>query len=279
MQATALPAGPRSVTVRVTDTGGNVVERGPYPVFAVTPSDRGALNGSNATETGALSMTWTRPAATSGGRSATARKAGVRGRLVNDAGVPIGGATVQLLTRDLRQRRGVDPAHDVHHRRATARFRATVTASASRLLQFALALARQRRALRRQRLPDAAGARERPLSVSTRRPRVGRTLTITGKLRGVSRGGVPIVVQGRAGGSRRYDTFADTTTSSQRPLPRPLPLPQRRLARALVRVPRAHPPRPALPVRDGLLEDRDRQSPLTLRSRLPPVYGHGRRER
>jgi len=29
-----------------------------------------------------------------------------------------------------------------------------------------------------------------------------------------TRGGVPIVVQGRAAGSRRYDTFADTTTSS-----------------------------------------------------------------
>ena len=82
MQATSLPAGPRSVTVRVTDTGGNVVEHGPYPVFAVTPSDRGALNGANATETGALSMTWT----VGGNKRRTlsyGRKAGVRGRLVN----------------------------------------------------------------------------------------------------------------------------------------------------------------------------------------------------
>ena len=36
----------------MTDTGGNVVDRGPYPVFAVTPSDRGALNGANATDAG-----------------------------------------------------------------------------------------------------------------------------------------------------------------------------------------------------------------------------------
>ena len=52
------------------------------------------------------------------------------------------------------------------------------------------------------------------LSASTRRPRVGRSLTISGRLKGVSRGGVPIVVQGRAKGSKRYETFADTTTSS-----------------------------------------------------------------
>ena len=52
------------------------------------------------------------------------------------------------------------------------------------------------------------------LSVSTRRPRVGRSFTISGKLKGVSRGGVTVIVQGRASGSRRYSTFADTTTSS-----------------------------------------------------------------
>ena len=54
VRATSLPAGQRVVTVRVTDTGGNVVDSGPYPVFAVTPSDRGALNGAGATETGTL---------------------------------------------------------------------------------------------------------------------------------------------------------------------------------------------------------------------------------
>jgi hypothetical protein len=40
------------------------------------------------------------------------------------------------------------------------------------------------------------------LKVSTRRPRVGRTFTISGRLRGVSRGGVPVIVQGRPRGSR-----------------------------------------------------------------------------
>jgi hypothetical protein len=52
------------------------------------------------------------------------------------------------------------------------------------------------------------------LTASTRRPRVGRTLTISGRLKGVSRGGVPVVVQGRAKSARRYETFADTTTTS-----------------------------------------------------------------
>ena len=60
VRATSLPAGQRTVLVRVTDAGGNVVERGPYPVFAVTPSDRGALNGANATDTGTLSVIWTK---------------------------------------------------------------------------------------------------------------------------------------------------------------------------------------------------------------------------
>ena len=60
VRATSLPAGQRAVTVRVTDAAGNVVERGPYPVFAVTPSDRGAMNGSNATERGTLSAIWTK---------------------------------------------------------------------------------------------------------------------------------------------------------------------------------------------------------------------------
>ena len=43
---------------------------------------------------------------------------------------------------------------------------------------------------------------------------MNHSFTISGQLRGVSRGGVPVVVQGRARGSKRYETFADTTTSS-----------------------------------------------------------------
>ena len=212
VQATSLPAGQRSLTVRVTDTGGNVVERGPYPVFAVTPSDRGAANGTNATESGSLTMTWT----TGGSKRRTlsyGAKAGIRGRLLNSDGQPIGGAKVALLTRDLRRDAGLIPRATLTTA-ADGSFRTTVTATASRLLQFAwLSRANDVRfgANGYLTLQARAGGR---LSVSTRRPRVGRTMTISGRLQGVSRGGVPIIVQGRAGGSRRYDTFADTTTSS-----------------------------------------------------------------
>ena len=54
LRASALEAGRRQLLVRVIDTGGNVAQRGPYTVDVVTPSDRGPLNGSGATETGRL---------------------------------------------------------------------------------------------------------------------------------------------------------------------------------------------------------------------------------
>ena len=210
--ATALPAGQRSVVVRVTDTGGNVVDRGPYPVFAVTPSDRGAPNGSNATEIGTLQVTWS---SGSGKRRTLSygRKAGIRGRLLNSSGTPIGGARVQLLTRDLRQEAALIPRTTLTTD-ADGRFRTTVAASASRLLHFGwVSRANDVRFGANGYLTLQARATGR-LSTSTRRPRVGRSFTVSGKLSGVSRGGVPIIVQGRAAGSRRYAAFADTTTSS-----------------------------------------------------------------
>jgi hypothetical protein len=55
----------------------------------------------------------------------------------------------------------------------------------------------------------AAGSlRPRPASV-----RVGRTVTLSGRLKGVRRGGVPVVLQGKLLGARRFTTFADTTSS------------------------------------------------------------------
>jgi hypothetical protein len=213
VRATALPAGQRAVAVRVTDTGGNVVTSGAYPVFAVSPSDRGALNGSNATETGTLSVIWTK-----GGRAdrrtlGYGTKAGVRGRLTNSAGTPIVGATITLLTRDLRQGASLVPRTTLTTG-ADGRFNTIVTASASRMLQFAwLSHANDIRFAANGYLTLQARASAR-LSVSTRRPRVGKSFTVSGQLRGVSRGGVPVIVQGRARGSKRYETFADTTTSS-----------------------------------------------------------------
>jgi hypothetical protein len=213
IRATSLPAGVRSVLVRVTDTGGNIVDRGPYPVFAVTPSDRGAANGANATETGTLSAVWTKTGNAKRRTLSYGDKAGVRARLTNSNGQPISGAKVMLLTRDLRQGASLIP-RATYTTDGDGRFSATVTASASRLLQFAwLSHVNDIRFAANAYLTLQARA-SGTLSVSTRHPRVGRTFTISGRLRGVSRGGVPVVVQGRARGSRRYDTFADTTTSS-----------------------------------------------------------------
>jgi hypothetical protein len=211
VRATTLAAGQRIVTVRVTDTGGNIVDSGPYPVFAVTPSDRGAFNGAGATESATIDAGWT--AGGTGRRTlGYGAKAGIRGRLLNSDGQPITGAKVLLLTRDLRQGASLIPRTTVTTD-GSGRFQATVSASASRLLQFAwLSRANDIRFAANGYLTLQARASS-TLSVSTRRPRVGRPLTISGRLKGVSRGGVPIVVQGRSKGSKHYETFADTTTS------------------------------------------------------------------
>ncbi|HEX6022600.1 MAG TPA: hypothetical protein VFZ00_11440, partial [Solirubrobacter sp.] len=211
VRATSLATGDRRVLVRVTDAGGNITNRGPYSVSVLTPSDRGALNGANATETATLDVSWT----ASSKRSRTlgySRRAGIRGRLVNSAGVPITGARVALLTRDLRRNAPV-VVRDTLTTDANGQFRTTVRASASRLLQFGwLSHANDVRFAANGYLTLRARASAR-LSVSTRRPRLGRRFTISGRLRGVSRDDVTVIVQGRARGQRRYSTFADTTTT------------------------------------------------------------------
>jgi hypothetical protein len=213
VRATALPAGQRVVSVRVTDSGGNVTERGPYPVFAVTPSDRGQLNGAGATDTGTLSVIWSKTRKGNRRTLSYGARPKVRGRLTNSGGSPIVGAKVQLLTRDLREGASLVP-RATYTTDADGRFSATVTASASRLLQFAwLSHANDIRFAANGYLTLRTRAAS-TLSVSTHRPRVGRALTISGRLKGVSRGGVPVIVQGRAAGSKRYETFADTTTSA-----------------------------------------------------------------
>jgi hypothetical protein len=86
MRATSLRAGRRRLMVRAVDTGGNVAERGPYTVDVATPSDRGALNGINATETGSITARFTRGSHRTRRTIGFLSKADVAGRLVNDAG-------------------------------------------------------------------------------------------------------------------------------------------------------------------------------------------------
>ena len=211
IRPSSLQVGNRNLLVRVTDAGGNYVDRGPFPVNVVTPSDRGAANGGNVSEPARLILRYSntkRPRQT----VRYYRKVGVRGRLINANGNPIPGAEVRLLTRDLRQgasaidRTGIRTGAD-------GSFRVTVRAKASRQLQFAW----------RARANDARFAANGYLTLRVRaagrlraRPRavrVGRHVTLSGRLKGVRPAGVPVVLQGKLRGARRYQTFADTTSS------------------------------------------------------------------
>ena len=102
-----------------------MLEQGPYAVNVATPSDRGPLNGSGATEDGTLSAHFTRHAPRRAAPSATARGSRISGRLLNSSGRPISGALLRVLTRDRRQgaalRRALHDDHDVRRQLSRAR--------------------------------------------------------------------------------------------------------------------------------------------------------------
>lgn len=211
IRPTSMPEGNRMVLVRVTDTGGNVADRGPFPVNAITPSNRGAFNGSGATDAGSLQIGFTR-SKKSHRTVGYGQRIGIAGRLRNSGGGPVAGAQVIVLTRDLRK--GAQTiARKTVTTRADGSFSYRAAASASRLLQFAWrAHVNDTRFTTSSYLTLNVRA-SAALSVSTRRPRVGRRMTIRGRMRGVDREGVTVLVQGRARGSSRWETFADTTAS------------------------------------------------------------------
>jgi hypothetical protein len=211
IRPTSLQVGRRSLLVRFTDAGGNAVDRGPFPVDVITPSDRGAANGANAKEPARVILRFSKTKRT---RTTVRfnRKVGVRGRLINADGNPISGAEVRLLTRDLRQGAGAIDRRGVRTR-PDGSFRLTVRAKASRQLQFAW----------RARANDARFAANGYLTLKARaagslraRPkavRVGRSVALSGRLKGFRRAGVPVVLQGKLRGARRFQTFADVTSS------------------------------------------------------------------
>jgi hypothetical protein len=211
LRPTSLQVGNRNLLVRVTDAGGNYVDRGPFPVNVVTPSDRGAANGTGVREPARVIL---RFANTRRKRQTVRhnRKIGVRGRLINADGNPIAGAELRLLTRDLRQGAGAIDRRGIRTR-SDGSFRMTVRAKASRQLQVAW----------RARANDARFAANGYLTLKARaagtlkvRPRavrVGRSVRLTGRLKGLRRAGVPIVLQGKLRGARRFQTFADTSSS------------------------------------------------------------------
>jgi len=207
----SMPAGARSITVRVYDTAGNVTARGPFPVDAITPSNRGAFNGTNATDTGTLQVAFVHSKRTR--RTVSyGQRIPIGGRLRNSNGTPVSGAQIQVITRDLR--RGADAiVRSTLTTRADGSFNYRAPASASRLIQLAW-----RAHVNDTRFTTSAFLTlnvraAATLHTSTRAPRVGARMAISGRMQGVDREGVTIIVQGRARGSRSWATFADTTAS------------------------------------------------------------------
>ena len=210
LRATSLPAGRRKLMVRAIDAGGNAVERGPYEVDVVTPSDRGAFNGGDATEGGRIVVRFTR------GNHRTRRtigylsKADVAGQLLNDAGRPITNARVAVITRDIDDDDAKLRTHVTTD--GQGRFRYRATAYASRLYQFAWASHVNDVRFAANGYVTLRARATATLKPRPRRVRVGRKVRLTGRLAGKRpRRSVDIVAQGRAGKRGRFRTFADGT--------------------------------------------------------------------
>jgi hypothetical protein len=209
VRPTSLAVGRRLLLVRVIDAGGNGADRGPYPVDVVTPSDRGPLNGSGATETGTLTARFR------GGHGQVrteryGRKVQLAGRLVNAIGQPVAGAVIDLVTTSRRP--GAPAVYRKSFRTAAdGTFKGRTGARASRQLLLAW----------RSHVNDGHYSASDELTLharaaatlraSTRRPRLGARLRLRGRLRVPARG-VTVILQGRRIGGGRYRTFADTTT-------------------------------------------------------------------
>ena len=256
LRPTGLPAGQRTLKIRVVDAADNVTDQGPYSVDVATPSDRGPFNGTGATEDGTLTARFSGGTKTRKTVSYRSRPT-ITGRLLNSAGRPISGALLRVLTRDRRSGAAFVERYTTTTR-ADGVYRIRVRAAASRLVQIAWRshvhdpgfqesayVTLQRTRLRRR------------LKASPRSVGVGQSLRLSGTVRGVipSRG-VPLIFQGRAG-KGRYTTFADGRANRQGPLHGPLPLPLGRLARAHVLLPGEAARRRALPVRARLFQARD----------------------
>jgi hypothetical protein len=209
---TGLQVGQRRLIVRTIDAGGNATDRGPFPIDVITPSDRGALNGSGATETATLTARFPK-----GDRTARTVRYGKRvrvtGRLLNAAGQPISGAQLELLTTNRRP--GAQPV--LRKRVSTAAdgsFGLTTRGLASRTLTIGWKSHLNdgfHTASARLTLRTRAAA---TLHASTRSPQLGRRVTLRGRLREPARG-VTVILQGRRAGSRRFTTFADTSTGGR----------------------------------------------------------------
>lgn len=209
--SSSLEAGRRILRVRVIDAAENVVEQGPYSVDVITPSNRGAFNGSDATDDAGLTARFTRG-------SKSRRTVGfndrvrISGRLLNSAGRPIRDARVNIFTRNISQgARFVERTSAITGRDGV--YIATVSAGASRLVQVGW-----RSHVNDGRFQEAAyvtlkARASARLSASPRRVGLGRTVILSGRVRGtLPRRGVALIFQGRGNG-KSYSTFADGRAS------------------------------------------------------------------
>jgi hypothetical protein len=134
----------------------------------------------------------------------------VRGRLLNSSGQPIGDARLELMTTNHKP-----GARPVVRKSFTTEddgtFRFTTRGRASRSLTIGW----------KSFVNDASYAASSKLTLrtrasatlraSTRSPQLGRRVELRGRLREPARG-VTVILQGRRPGSRRFTTFADTST-------------------------------------------------------------------
>jgi len=207
VRPTRLPAGQRMLKVRVVDAAGNVTDQGPYQVDVATPSDRGALNGSGATEDGTLSARFsggTKKHKTVSYRS----RPTITGRLLNSSGRPITGAQLSILTRDRRS-----GARFVGRSTTTTSssgvYRVKVRAAATRLVQVAWVSHVHDPSPQESAYVTMNTRASSSLRASARTVGVGQALRLSGTVRGtIPSRGVPLIFQGRSGNGR-YTTFAD----------------------------------------------------------------------
>jgi len=207
VRPTSLAAGKRTLKVRIVDAAGNVTEQGPYSVDVSTPSNRGALNGSGATEEGKLSARFSGSTKTRKTVSYRSRPT-ITGRLTNSAGRAIAGAQLHVLMRDRSSGARFIQRYTTKTR-SDGIYRLRVRAAASRLIQVGWRSHLNDPGFQENAYVTMNTRASSSLKASGRTVGVGQALRLSGTVRGtVPSRGVPLIFQGRTGNGR-YTTFAD----------------------------------------------------------------------
>jgi hypothetical protein len=202
VSATGLPAGTRTLVVRLTDGAGNVASGAPFTVEV-----GGALNGAPASAAARLTASFARNRRTSLNVD-YGKRAGIRGQLVDATGTPIAGAVIQVLDRQLRSGTSYALRGEITTG-ADGRFSLMAARGPARAIRF------EYRVRRQSATPVAIGRVEMrvrsssSLSIRPRTVRAGRSIRISGRLRGglIPRSGKVVNLQAFDGGRwRTFDT-------------------------------------------------------------------------